>query len=217
MCQDAIANNEVIVASCQDTIADNEAFVTSCQDAIANDEEEMSMNYATIKPFDIANGPGVRVSLFVSGCTHYCKDCFNAEAWDFAYGKPFTEETWEEIFRYFESEYVVGLTLLGGEPMHPKNQEGLLPFIRAFRERYPRKNIWCFTGYDFETDLLGDMMQHSAVTRELVSYFDVIVDGKFVAEKKNLSLKFRGSENQRILNVEKSLKEGRAVWMEEYR
>lgn len=175
------------------------------------------MNYATIKPVDIANGPGVRVSLFVSGCIHRCKGCFNEEAWDFQFGKPFTEEVQKQLLSSLDHDYIEGLTLLGGEPMEPSNQESLLPFIKAVREHLPGKTIWCFTGYDFEKDILGKMMKTSAVTRELIPLFDVMVDGKFVAEKKNLSLKFRGSENQRVLNVKKSLEEGRGVWMEEFR
>ena len=175
------------------------------------------MNYATIKPVDIANGPGERVSLFVSGCTHRCKGCFNEEAWDFQFGKPFTEEVQKQLLSSLDHDYIEGLTLLGGEPMEPSNQESLLPFIKAVREHLPGKTIWCFTGYDFEKDILGKMMKTSAVTRELIPLFDVMVDGKFVAEKKNLSLKFRGSENQRVLNVKKSLEEGRGVWMEEFR
>ena len=175
------------------------------------------MNYATIKPVDIANGPGVRVSLFVSGCTHRCKGCFNEEAWDFQFGKPFTEEVQKQLLSSLDHDYIEGLALLGGEPMEPSNQESLLPFIKAVREHLPGKTIWCFTGYDFEKDILGKMMKTSAVTRELIPLFDVMGDGKFVAEKKNLSLKFRGSENQRVLNVKKSLEEGRGVWMEEFR
>lgn len=175
------------------------------------------MNYATIKPVDIANGPGVRVSLFVSGCTHRCKGCFNEEAWDFQFGKPFTKEVQEQLLSSLDHDYIEGLTLLGGEPMEPSNQEALLPFIRAVRERLPQKTIWCFTGYDFEKDILGRMMEASSVTRELIPLFDVMVDGKFVVEKRNLSLKFRGSENQRVLNVKKSLEEKQAVWMEEFR
>lgn len=174
------------------------------------------MNYATIKPVDIANGPGVRVSLFVSGCTHHCKDCFNEEAWDFHFGNAFTEETQETIIGYLDHDYIEGLTLLGGEPMEPQNQECLLPFIRKVKSRLTEKTIWCFTGYDFEKDVLARMMAGSEVSRELVSYFDVMVDGKFIAEKKNLSLKFRGSENQRILDVKRSVEAGKAVWCEEY-
>lgn len=175
------------------------------------------MNYATIKRVDVANGPGVRVSLFVSGCTHHCKGCFNAEAWDFSYGKPFTEETQEELLSLMAPDYIEGITLLGGEPLEPQNQEGLLPFIRQVHARYPGKTIWCFTGYDFEKDVLARMMAESEVSRQLIPLFDVIVDGKFVEEKRNLSLKFRGSENQRVLNVKKSLEAGHAVWQEEFR
>ncbi len=175
------------------------------------------MNYATIKPVDIANGPGVRVSLFVSGCTHYCKDCFNAEAWDFDFGKPFTDETVESLISALDHDYIEGLTLLGGEQMEPVNQEALLLFINMARERRREMSSLCFTGYEFEKDILGRMMQESAVSRELVPLFDVMVDGRFVAEKKNLSLKFRGSENQRILDVKKSLESEEAVWMEEFR
>ena len=175
------------------------------------------MYYGEIKKCDIANGPGVRVSLFVSGCTHHCKGCFNEETWSFEYGKPFTEEVQKQLLSSLDHDYIEGLTLLGGEPMEPSNQESLLPFIKAVREHLPGKTIWCFTGYDFEKDILGKMMKTSAVTRELIPLFDVMVDGKFVAEKKNLSLKFRGSENQRVLNVKKSLEEGRGVWREEFR
>ena len=174
------------------------------------------MNYATIKSVDIANGPGVRVSLFVSGCTHYCKGCFNAEAWDFGYGKPFTQEVIDQILGYLNYDYIAGLTLLGGEPMDLRNQEAVLDLVRQVRERLPQKTIWCYTGYDFEVDILGSMMKESAVTRELVPLFDVMVDGKFVQEKKNLSLKFRGSENQRILDVKRSLEEGGAGLIPEY-
>ena len=163
------------------------------------------MNYATIKPVDIANGPGVRVSLFVSGCRHHCRGCFNAQAWDFEYGEPFTEAVWQQIFSYLDHDYMEGITLLGGEPMEPENQAGLLPFLTELKKRFPKKTIWCFSGYDFEKDILGRMMQESEVTRELVSLFDVLVDGKFVEDLKNLSLKFRGSENQRILDVPRSL------------
>lgn len=174
------------------------------------------MNYATIKPVDIANGPGVRVSLFVSGCTHHCKDCFNEEAWDFHFGEPFTEEVEERIIKHLDHDYIEGLTLLGGEPMEPQNQECLLPFIRKVRTRLPDKTIWCFTGYDFERDVLGRMIPGSEVSRELVALFDVMVDGRFIAEQKDLSLKFRGSKNQRILDVKQSLDAGKAVWCEEF-
>lgn len=175
------------------------------------------MNYATIKQVDVANGPGVRVSLFVSGCTHHCKGCFNAEAWDFAYGEPFTEETEEYLLKLIAPDYIEGMTLLGGEPLEPVNQERLLPFIRKVRSQYPGKSIWCFTGYDFEKDVLARMMAESEVSRQLIPLFDVLVDGKFVEEKRNLSLKFRGSENQRVLDVKRSLEAGKAVWREDFR
>lgn len=174
------------------------------------------MNYANIKAVDIANGPGVRVSLFVSGCTHYCKGCFNSEAWDFAYGKPFGEKVIEQIITYLNRNYISGLTLLGGEPLHPKNQEALLLLVRQVRERLPEKTIWCYTGYDFETDILGQMMEESEITRALIPLLDVLVDGRFMQEKRNLSLKFRGSENQRILNVRQSLEMKKAVLIPEY-
>lgn len=174
------------------------------------------MNYATIKPVDIANGPGVRVSLFVSGCTHYCEGCFNAEAWDFHYGEPFDQSVIDVILGHLNHDYIAGLTLLGGEPMDPRNQGEVLNLVRQVREQLPKKTIWCYTGYDFEADVLGRMMKESEVTRALVPLFDVMVDGKFVQAKKNLSLKFRGSENQRILDVKKSLDAGCAVLIPEY-
>ncbi len=174
------------------------------------------MNYAVIKPVDVANGPGVRVSLFVSGCTHGCPGCFNREAWDFDYGQPFTEDTEKELLRLLGHEYIKGLTLLGGEPMEPENQEHLLPFIKKVRSVFPEKTIWCFTGYDFERDILADMMEKSEVTRQLVPLFDVMVDGPFVLEQRNLTLQFRGSENQRILDVKESLKAGKAIWNKEF-
>ncbi|MCD8123260.1 MAG: anaerobic ribonucleoside-triphosphate reductase activating protein [Clostridiales bacterium] len=174
------------------------------------------MNVAEIKSCDIANGPGVRVSLFVSGCPHHCLGCFNEEAWDFDYGVPFTGEKEDEILRFLSPDYIEGLTLLGGEPMDPRNQAELLPFIRRVRAQFPKKTIWCFTGYDFDRDILGRMMR-TEVTRQLVSMFDVMVDGPFVIARKNLSLQFRGSENQRILDVPRSLAEGRGVWVETYR
>ena len=172
------------------------------------------MNYAEIKTCDIANGPGVRTSLFVSGCTHRCQNCFNKIAWDFNYGEPFTKETEDYILETLKPDYIKGLTLLGGEPMEHVNQIGLLPFIRRVKEMYPQKSIWCFTGYTFETDILDRMCKEYAETAELISYFDVIVDGKFVQELRNLMLKFRGSENQRIIKVQESLKEGKTILWE---
>lgn len=163
------------------------------------------MYYATIKPTDVANGPGVRVSLFVSGCTHYCKGCFNAEAWDFHYGKEYTKETSEQIIRNLDHSYIAGLTLLGGEPMHPENQTEVLNLVEEVRRRFPDKTIWCYTGYDFETDILGDMVKNIPQTRGILNCLDVLVDGKFVEEKKDLKLRFKGSSNQRIIKVPDSL------------
>ena len=165
------------------------------------------MNYANIKKYDIANGVGVRVSLFVSGCTHHCKGCFNAEAWDFAYGQPYTEATEEEILTAPSHEDIAGLSLLGGEPFEPQNQRALLPLLRKFRERYPQKSVWCYSGYTLETDILAGRA-HCEATDEMLSYIDILVDGEFVEEKKDLKLRFRGSSNQRIIDVKRTLSEG---------
>jgi anaerobic ribonucleoside-triphosphate reductase activating protein len=172
------------------------------------------MNYATIKDFDVANGPGVRVSLFVSGCEHYCKNCFNREAWDFNYGDEFTDKQIDHIIEALKPDYIHGLSLLGGEPMHPANQGSLLPLVRKVRETYPQKDIWCYTGYDFEKDILQDMCLNNPDTKELISLFDIMVDGKFVEELKDLKLRFRGSSNQRIIDVKKSLETGDVVHWE---
>lgn len=163
------------------------------------------MNYGEIKKTDIANGPGVRVSLFVSGCTHHCQGCFNPETWNFSYGNPFTGETVREVIAALSPSYISGLTLLGGEPLELCNQEALLPLLEQVRKIYPEKNIWCYTGYTFETDVLGWMYEKQQVTKKLLSYIDVLIDGEFVEEKKNISLQFRGSENQRIIDVQESL------------
>ena len=168
------------------------------------------MNYARINPNDIANGIGVRVTLFVSGCTHHCKGCFNSETWDFGYGTPFTEETTEHIIKLLEPSYIEGLTLLGGEPMEPQNQRALLPLLKKVRKIYPQKSIWCYSGYLFDKEILSGRA-HCEVTDELLSYIDVLVDGRFVEEKKNIMLKFRGSENQRIIDVRKSLSENKVI------
>ncbi len=172
------------------------------------------MNYADIKQYDIANGIGVRVSLFVSGCTHHCKECFNKEAWDFNYGKPFTDKEIDRIIQYLKPGYVAGLSLLGGEPMEPENQAGLLPLLRKVREIYPEKTIWCYSGYLFDKDIVGRMCKESEITRELLSYIDILVDGEFVLEKKNLKVNFRGSDNQRIIDVKKSLESGEIIHWE---
>lgn len=172
------------------------------------------MNYAVIKPIDVANGPGVRVSLFVSGCTHYCKECFNSEAWDFQYGQEYRPETTEKIMKDLDHTYIAGLSLLGGEPMHPENQKGILPLVEAVKKRYPEKTIWCYTGYDFEKDILGDMAVRLEETMRILTCVDVLVDGKFEFEKKDLKLRFRGSSNQRIIMVQESLALGKIVLWE---
>lgn len=164
------------------------------------------MNYATIKWTDIANGEGVRISLFVSGCTRRCKDCFNAVAWDFSYGKPFDESVRERIYEGLKADYIAGLSLLGGEPLEPENQRALLPFVKEVKKRFPEKSIWCYTGNVFNpaTGLLKEQEKNTEVTEELISLFDVLVDGEFIEAQKNIRLKFRGSSNQRILDVKKS-------------
>ena len=172
------------------------------------------MNYASIKDCDIANGTGVRISLFVSGCTHHCKGCFNEATWDFNYGEPFTKEIEDKIIKMLEPSYIKGLTLLGGEPFEPSNQAVLLPFIKRVKEIYPNKNIWAYSGYLFDRDLLNESRAHTEHTLELLSYIDVLVDGPFVLKLKDISLKFRGSSNQRIIDVKKSLEENKVVLYE---
>ena len=169
------------------------------------------MNYADIKRIDVANGEGVRVSVFVSGCNHHCKGCFNECAWDFNYGNKFTEKQEEEVLKDLDHDYISGLTLLGGEPLEPANQAGLLPLVKKAKEKFPDKKIWCYTGFDFEKDVVGKMAKQSDTTKELLKYIDVVVDGKFEEDKKDLKLRFRGSSNQRILDVQESLKENKPV------
>lgn len=169
------------------------------------------MNYAEIKYNDIANGPGVRTSLFVSGCTHHCEGCFNEIAWDFNYGRPFTEDTIDEIVQSLAPDYIAGLTLLGGEPFEHSNQLGLLPLLRTVKEKYPKKDIWCFTGYLFDSQILDEMCVKWQETKEMLSYIDVLVDGKFDKNLKNMALQFKGSENQRTILVQESLKSGEVV------
>lgn len=169
------------------------------------------MNYADIKKIDVANGEGVRVSVFVSGCNHHCKGCFNECAWDFNYGNKFTEKQEDEVLKDLDHDYISGLTLLGGEPLEPVNQAGLLPLVKKVKEKFPDKKIWCYTGFDFEKDVVGKMAKQNETTKELLNYIDVIVDGKFEEEKKDLKLKFRGSSNQRILDVQESLKENKPI------
>ncbi|MBQ8640110.1 MAG: anaerobic ribonucleoside-triphosphate reductase activating protein [Lachnospiraceae bacterium] len=174
------------------------------------------MNYAEIKCCDIANGPGVRISLFVSGCTHRCKNCFNQMAWDFSYGAPFTKEVEEQILKELKPDYIRGLTLLGGEPMEPENQEGLLSFLERVKEQYPGKDIWCYTGYVFETDILGKMLKTVPQTARILELVDVLVDGPFVEEKKDITLLFRGSSNQRLIDMKETRRMGSVVlWKKE--
>ena len=174
------------------------------------------MNYATIKNCDIANGPGVRVSLFVSGCTHRCPGCFNEIAWDFDYGEPFTQQTIDSILAMLAPDYVAGLTLLGGEPFEPQNQPALVELLRQVRANYPKKSIWALSGYLFDRDILSGRLGDYEITRELLSYLDVLVDGPFVESKKNLMLRFRGSENQRLIDVPASLSKGEVVLWEDW-
>ena len=173
------------------------------------------MHYADIKKYDIANGIGVRVSLFVSGCTHHCKGCFNSEAWDFHYGKEFTEETIDEIIEDLKPDYIDGLSLLGGEPIELQNQKGLLPLLKKVREVYQdKKTIWVYSGYLFDEQIVNDMSKKYDFTKELLSYIDILIDGKFEEDKKDPSLRFRGSSNQRIIDVQKSLEQGNVILWE---
>lgn len=169
------------------------------------------MHYATIKDCDVANGPGVRISLFVSGCTHHCKGCFNQEAWDFDYGQPFTQETVEKILQMLKPGYIKGLTLLGGEPFEPQNQGPIVELLRQVKSRYPEKSIWAFSGYLFDRDILSGRLGNWEITKEYLSYLDVLVDGPFVEAKKDLMLRFRGSSNQRLIDVQKSLAAGTII------
>ena len=169
------------------------------------------MNYADIRPIDVANGPGVRVSLFVSGCTHHCEGCFNPETWDFQYGKPFGPEQEEEILSALARPYIHGLSLLGGEPMEPENQEAILHLVRRVRERFPDKDIWCYSGYLFPRLAAGEVGRHS---REILELLDVLVDGPFVEAEKSYAALFRGSANQRLIDVPKSLAAGAVVLWE---
>lgn len=172
------------------------------------------MKYAAIKKCDVANGPGVRVSVFVSGCNHHCKGCFNEKAWDFNYGNDFSDETIDGIINDLDKEYITGLSLLGGEPLERENQKGLSKLVKKVKEKLPNKTIWCYTGFDYEKDVMGRMYEQWPETKDLINNIDVLVDGKFEMEKRNLNLQFRGSENQRLIDVKKSMKENKIVWAE---
>ncbi len=169
------------------------------------------MKYATVKYNDIANGLGIRTSLFVSGCTHFCKGCFNSEAWDFDYGKPFDITIENQIINSLKSDFCDGLSLLGGEPFEPCNQEALLPFLERVKREVPNKDIWCYTGYLFDEELLKESRAKTPNTLKMLKLIDILVDGEFIEEQKNISLRFKGSENQRIIDVKKSLEKGETV------
>lgn len=166
------------------------------------------MHYSTIKDCDIANGIGVRITLFVSGCTNHCKNCFQPQTWDFDFGEPFTEETEEKLLEMLKPDYINGLTLLGGEPMEPQNQRALVPFLKRVRETYPNKNIWCFTGFTYEVLKTDGSHPRCEVTDEMLSLIDVLVDGRYVDELKDLTLQFRGSSNQRLIDMVKTRENG---------
>lgn len=169
------------------------------------------MNYGNIKNCDIADGVGVRVSLFVSGCNNRCENCFNPETWDFNYGQPFTEQTENQIIEMLRPPFISGLTVLGGEPFEPSNQKALLPFLKKVKQIYPLKTIWMYSGFTFEEMFTDGVRANTEWVREILKTIDVLVDGKFVEAKKDISLKFRGSSNQRILDVKQSLDRGEAV------
>ena len=173
------------------------------------------MNYGGIIKNDIANGPGVRVSLFVSGCRNHCPGCFQPETWDFDFGEDFTEEVENKIIDSLSPDYVDGLTLLGGEPMEKVNQRALLPFVKRVKAAYPQKDIWCYTGYTLETDLLSPSRARCEVTDEMLSLIDVLVDGEFVEAERDLTLLFRGSRNQRLIHLPKTLEKGEVVLWEQ--
>lgn len=163
------------------------------------------MYYSVIKSCDIANGEGVRVTLFVSGCRNHCKDCFQPETWNFQYGKPFTEETKQELINLLKPDYIKGITILGGEPFEPENQPCLIDLLKTIKAIYSNKDVWCFTGFTLDKEIWGESRASGENANELLKYIDILVDGRFVAELKNLSLKFRGSSNQRIIDVPKTL------------
>lgn len=174
------------------------------------------MHYATIKENDIANGTGIRTSLFVSGCTHHCKNCFNEVAWDFNYGAPFTDAVAAQIIDSCAPSHIMGLSLLGGEPMEPENQRALLPFVREFKKAHPTKTIWCYSGYTYE-QLKGTepSRAHCEVTDALLDCFNVLVDGKFEQELYDITLRFRGSSNQRVIDLVKTAQSGEVTpWLD---
>ena len=162
------------------------------------------MRYNLIRKLDISNGPGVRVSVFMQGCSFHCKNCFNPETWDFEGGKEFTDETIEKVLELCSKEHVKGLSILGGEPMHPKNIDATTKLAKAFKEKYPNKNLWVWSGFEFDKDLKG---------KEVLNYTDVLIDGVYKDELHDPTLKWRGSSNQRVIDVQKSIKEGKVVML----
>lgn len=166
------------------------------------------MNYAQIKWLDTANGPGIRVSIFVSGCNHHCKGCFNQETWDFKYGEQFTNNTADAVIDALSNKHIAGLSLLGGEPLEYENQQALLPLLRRVKQQYPDKTVWLYTGYKFDSEVMAEMFQKWEDTKELFAYIDIVVDGRYLEEKKDLSLRFRGSSNQRIIQIKETLQSG---------
>ncbi len=173
------------------------------------------MNYATIKKYDVANGPGVRVSLFVSGCRHHCKGCFNAETWDFNYGEPYTEAVTEDILKALSPSYIKGFSVLGGEPFEPENQQVLCNVLERIKLAYPDKSIWCYSGYNFESEILAGKLGSWDITQRMLNCIDILVDGEFVEALKSPSLRFRGSSNQRIIDVKKSIQADELVLWDE--
>jgi len=168
------------------------------------------MHYSNLKPHDVANGVGVRVSLFVSGCEHACLGCFNPEAWQFNFGKPYTSEIEQHVINALRPEYIRGLTLLGGEPLHPRNRDAILGLIERIRRELPEKDIWCYTGYQFDHELLPES-EHDLLLKSLLEQIDVIIDGRFILANKSLNTRFRGSENQRVIRCKESIKAGKII------
>ena len=169
------------------------------------------MRYASVKKCDVANGTGIRVSIFVSGCHHHCKGCFNTDAWDFNFGNEYNEEIEESSLKELDKSYIQGLSLLGGEPLEHVNQKGLLSLVKKAKERYPEKTIWCYTGYKFDDDVMEKMFETWPETKELVSNLDVVVDGKYDEDLRDLNLRFKGSSNQRIIDVQKTLEKNEII------
>ena len=169
------------------------------------------MYYGTIKNFDVADGPGCRVSLFVSGCRNHCPGCFNRETWDFCYGQEYTRETEQMLLKALVPAYIQGLSLLGGDPFEPENQRELLPLLRSVKTALPEKDIWAYTGYTLEKLQNAEGHPRCEVTDEMLSMIDILVDGPFIEARKNISLRFRGSDNQRIIDLPNTLKSGEIV------